>query len=260
MACSGELLTWWGKQGSWCLVLPPPQRPEKAEPGTGNWLQKLKAPWKKLVTEQHHHLAAQVLFIAGRHWQLLGTLLILQVCACALGCLYNWSKTLNLSLSVPDLTPTAVCWQMLTPNAWMGSLWSGHLLWSATPISCFKTDEISTSLLGAISIRWDDESHQAQLGNLHFRIHLRITNQQLFRLSQSQLARAPSHKNIHISHCLQRSPKKIYKTFHNGLIVTDLLLKCSRLKLHGMLSHNVCIWITPSFSSYQIWFYLLFLK
>lgn len=43
--------------------------------------------------------------------------LILQVCVCALGCPYNCSKMLNLSLLVSDLTPTAVCWQMLTPNA-----------------------------------------------------------------------------------------------------------------------------------------------
>lgn len=205
--------------------------------------------------EPHHHLAAQVLFIAGRRWQLLGMLLILHVCACALGCLYNWSKMLNLSLPVSAWTPTAVCWQMLTPNAWMGSLWSGHLLRSAPPISCFRTDEIWNSLSGAISIRWDDESHQAQLGNLHFRIHIRIINQQLFRLSC-----VPSHKYIHISHCLQGSPKKYTKRrkLHNGLIVTDVLLKCSRLKLHGMLCHNVCIWIIPSFSSYQIWVYLFF--
>lgn len=67
--------------------------------------------------EWHHHLAAQVLFIAGRHWQLLGMFLILQICACALGCLYNWGKMLNLSLSVSDLTPNAICWQMLTHNA-----------------------------------------------------------------------------------------------------------------------------------------------
>lgn len=188
---------------------PPP--PEKAGPGPGNQLNKWEALWKELAMERHHHLAAQVLFITGRRWQLSGMLPILQVCACALGCLYNWSKMLNLSLSVSDLTPTAVCWQMLTPNAWMGSLWSGHLLWSAPPLSCFRTDEIWNSLSGAISIRWDDESHQAQLGNLHFRIHIRIINQQLFRLSQRQFVRAPSHKNIHISHCLQGCPKKYTK-------------------------------------------------
>lgn len=185
--------------------------------------------------------------------------LILQVCACALGCLYNWRKMLNLSLPVSDLTPTAVCWQMLTPNAWMGSLWSGHLLWPAPPSSCFRTHEISNSLSGAISIRWDYESHQAQLGNLHFRIHIRIINQEWFRLSQRQCV--CSHTKKYVSHCLRESPKKIYKekkTFHNGLIVTDVLLKCSRLKLHGMLCHNVCIWIILSFSSYQIWFYLSF--
>lgn len=76
---------------------------------------------KELAMEWHHHLAAQVLFIAGGHLQLLGMLLgmvlILQVCACALGCLYNWSKMVNLSLSVSDLTPNAVCWQMLIYNA-----------------------------------------------------------------------------------------------------------------------------------------------
>lgn len=161
--------------------------------------------------QQHHHLAAQVLFIAGRHWQLLRILFILRVCACALGCLYNWSKILNLSLSVSDLTPTAVCWQMLIPNAWMGSLWSGHLLQSAPPISCFRTDEIWSSLLGAISIRWDEESHQAQLGKLHFRIPIRTIYQQLFRLQQRQFVHSPSHKNIHISYYLQGSPKKYTK-------------------------------------------------
>lgn len=145
-------------------------------------LRKLAALWKGLAMEQHHHLAAQVLFIAGRHWQLMGMLFILQVCVCALGCLCNWSKILNLSLSVSELTPTAVCWQMLIPNAWMGSLWSGHLLQSAPPISCFRTDEIWSSLLGAISIRWDEESHQAQLGNHRFRIPIRTVYQQLFRL------------------------------------------------------------------------------
>lgn len=158
--------------------------PKKVRPGPGNHLHKLEALWKGLTMQQHHHLAAQVLFIAGRCWKLLGMFLILQVCACALGCLYNWRKMLNLSLPVSDLTPTAVCWQMLTPNAWMGSLWSGHLLWPAPPISCFRTHEIWNSLSGAISIRWDYESHQAQLGNLHFRIHIRIINQEWFRLSQ----------------------------------------------------------------------------
>lgn len=91
--------------------------PKKRRSGPGKWLHKLEAAWKDLAMEWHHHLAAQVLLVAERHWQLLGMLLILQACACALGCLYNWSKMLNLSLSVSELTPNAVCWQMLTHNA-----------------------------------------------------------------------------------------------------------------------------------------------
>lgn len=50
------------------------------------------------------------------------------------------------------------------------------------PISCFLSDEIWNSLSGAIGVRWDEKSHLAQLGNLHFRIPIRIINQQLFRL------------------------------------------------------------------------------
>lgn len=97
------------------------------------------------------------------------------------------------------------------------------LAWSSPPISCFRSDEIRNSLSGVIGVRWDEKSHQAQLGNLHFRIHIRIINQQLFRLLQRQFVHTPSHKNIHISHCLQGSPKN-YKNRRKPFTMDSLWL------------------------------------
>lgn len=98
--------------------------PEKVGRGPGNWLHKLEAPWKRLAMERHDYLAAQVLFIAGRRWQLLGMLFILQVC------MYT-----GLSLQLEqDAKSVIVC-------LWLDS-------------NCCLLADADTQCLNGVSVKW----------------------------------------------------------------------------------------------------------